>query len=316
MKQCFEERAATYLERGRLEVLQVNVGNLCNQECRHCHVGASPKGEKIMGGETIEAVIAFLSMNPGLTLDITGGAPELNPGFRRLVAGARSLVPELIVRSNLTVILEPGQENTISFLAANKAKIIASLPCYTEENVEEQRGTGVFEKSVEVLNMLNEAGYGRIDELQLDLVYNPGGPFLPGEYTELESAYKVQLKGDYGIVFNRLITITNAPIGRFARDLVASSGADRYMQLLVDNFNEETLPRIMCRHTVSVDYRGFLYDCDFNQAMGMVLPDVNGDPIHISTIRAADLDGRKITAGAHCFCCTAGVGSSCGGALV
>ena len=316
MKQCFEEKAATYLERGRLEVLQVNVGNLCNQECRHCHVGASPKGEKIMGQETVEAVLAFLENSPGLTLDVTGGAPELNPGFRRLVGGARPLVTELIIRSNLTVLLEPGQEDTISFLAANRVKIIASLPCYTKENVEAQRGTGVFEKSIEVLKMLNEVGYGRIDELQLDLVYNPGGPYLPGAQGELEAAYKEKLYRDHGIVIDRLITITNAPIGRFARNLEASKEADRYMRLLVDNFNEETLPRIMCRHTVSVDYRGFLYDCDFNQAMGMFLPDANGDPIHISTIRAADLDGRKITAGAHCFCCTAGVGSSCGGALI
>ena len=316
MKVSFAQKATRYLTRGPLETLQVNLGNLCNQECRHCHIGASPKGDKIMGEEAIETVLAFLWNNPGLTLDITGGAPELNPGFRRLAAGARPLVPELIVRSNLTVLLEPGQEDTISFLAANKVKIIASLPCYTEENVEAQRGTGVFEKSVEVLKMLNEAGYGRSDELRLDLVYNPEGPYLPGALGALEAAYKEQLYRDHGVVFDRLITITNAPIGRFALDLKASKGADRYMQLLVDNFNEETLPRIMCRHTVSVDYRGFLCDCDFNQAMGMVLLDANGDPIHISTIRAADLDGRKIAAGAHCFCCTAGVGSSCGGALV
>ena len=316
MKALFEDKAVNYLAREPLKVLQVNMGDLCNQECSHCHVGASPRGGKVMGADTVEAIIAFLRESPGLTLDITGGAPELNPVFRRLVTGARPHGVALMVRSNLTVLLDPAREDLVDFLVKNRVKIIASLPCYTEENVDTQRGRGVFEKSIAALRRLNRAGYGKHRELLLDLVYNPGGPFLPGRQSELETVYKEALRREHEIIFDHLITMTNAPIGRFARELEKEDSITRYIRLLIDNFNPGTLPHIMCRHTVSVDYRGLLYDCDFNQALGLSLRDEHNRPLHISGITAGDLAGLKITIGEHCFACTASDGSSCGGSLL
>lgn len=316
MKLAFEEKASGYLERCRLEILQVNLGDLCNQACLHCHVGASPRGEKMMDGETVEAVLTFLKENSGLTLDITGGAPELNENFRRLVEEARPLVGILMVRSNLTVVLEPGQEDLIDFFVTNRVRIVSSLPCYTRENVDAQRGDGVFEKSISVLRRLNQAGYGGLGELQLDLVYNPGGAFLSGEQKELEGNYKERLKENFGVTFDRLVTITNAPIGRFGERLKEEDKWEEYTRLLDLNFNSRTLPNIMCRSLVSVDWRGFLYDCDFNQALGLVLRDRFDRPLHISEVLADELEGMKIVTDSHCFSCTAGSGSSCSGALV
>ncbi len=316
MELTFEEKASGYLERCRLEILQVNLGNLCNQACLHCHVGASPRGEKVMDGETVGEVLTFLKENPGLTLDITGGSPELNENFRRLVEEARPLTGTLMVRSNLTVALEPGQEDLIDFFVAHRVKIVSSLPCYTRQNVDAQRGAGVFEKSISVLRRLNRAGYGDSKGLVLDLVYNPGGAFLPGEQKALEGDYKGQLKEDFGVTFDRLITITNAPIGRFGERLKQEDKWEEYTRLLDLNFNSRTLPNIMCRSLVSVDWRGFLHDCDFNQALGLVLRDRFNRPLHIASVLADDLEGRKIITDSHCFSCTAGSGSSCSGALL
>ncbi|HDL65302.1 MAG TPA: radical SAM/Cys-rich domain protein [Proteobacteria bacterium] len=311
----FEEKAAGYLERGELQIVQVNMGNLCNQDCLHCHVGGSPRGTRNMDFKTAETIISFLRNNPGLTLDITGGAPELNPNFRHLVMAAMPFAGSIMVRSNLTVMLEPGQEDLPGFLADHRVKIIASLPCYTKVNVDGQRGTGTFEKSIRVLRILNRSGYGRKNGLIIDLVYNPGGGFLPGEQKELEMAYKDKLKSDFGITFNNLLTITNAPIGRFGRQLKEENKLNDYLDLLDENFNRLTLPNIMCRSLISVDYRGVIYDCDFNQVLGLGLKDKEGHPIPISSISAKKLVGQKILTDTHCFSCTAGSGSSCGGAL-
>jgi radical SAM/Cys-rich protein len=311
----FEEKAAGYLERRGLEIVQVNLGNLCNQDCLHCHVGGSPRGTRNMDFKTVETIISFLRGNPGLTLDITGGAPELNPNFRHLVMASLPFVESIMVRSNLTVMLEPGQEDLPGFLADHRVKIIASLPCYTKVNVDGQRGTGTFEKSIRVLRLLNRSGYGQKNGLIIDLVYNPGGGFLPGGQEELENAYKEKLESDFGITFNNLLTITNAPIGRFGRQLKEENKLIDYLDLLDENFNRLTLPNIMCRLLISVDYRGFIYDCDFNQVLGLVLKDKEGHPIPISSISAENLVGQKILTDTHCFSCTAGSGSSCGGAL-
>lgn len=313
---AFRERAAGYLKRERLRILQVNLGNLCNQSCLHCHVDGSPAGSRNMSADTVEEVLAFLRAAGDLTLDITGGAPELNPNFRWLVRAARPLVGTVMVRSNLTVMLEPGQEDLVGFLADQGVKIVASLPCYTRANVDGQRGSGTFEKSIRVLKLLNRAGYGRREDLEIDLVYNPGGACLPGSQADLERDYRAELAGEHGVVFNRLITIANAPIGRFGRRLAEEGGLDRYLGLLEENFNPSTLPRLMCRTLLSVDYRGYLYDCDFNQARGLVLEDEDGRPLHISAVTADDLSGREILTGNHCFSCAAGAGSSCGGALL
>ncbi len=312
----FKEKADGYLERTSLEIVQVNIGNRCNQSCLHCHVNASPRGRRNMDWRTAAAVLDFLRAHPGLTLDITGGAPELNPNFRTIIRQAVETAGRILVRSNLTVMLEPGREDLIDFLAEHRVDIIASLPCYTEENVDGQRGEGVFEKSISVLGKLNRAGYGGAEELKLDLVYNPGGSVLPGEQTELERSYKKHLKKNFGVDFNNLLTITNAPIGRFKKRLEEENKLPRYVALLRRNFNPDTLPNIMCRNLISVDYKGFIYDCDFNRALGLKLTDDNNRPLHISSIRKEDLEGRAIMSDRHCFCCTAGGGSSCGGALL
>ena len=311
-----EKKSNGYLERTSLETVQINIGNLCNQSCLHCHVNASPRGRRNMDWRTAAAVGDFLRAHPGLILDITGGAPELNPNFRPMVRQAAGTAGRILVRSNLTVILTPGQEDLIDFLAGHRVNIIASLPCYTEENVDGQRGDGTFGKSVTVLNKLNRAGYGSCEDLKLDLVYNPGGGFLPGDQSELELAYKKHLKDNFGVIFNNLLTITNAPIGRFKKHLEEENKLPGYIDLLRQNFNPATLPNIMCRNLISVDYQGSIYDCDFNRALGLKLTDDNGRPFHISSVRREDLEGRPIMSDRHCFCCTASGGSSCGGALL
>ncbi len=291
--------------------LQVNVGKLCNQACHHCHVDAGPKRPEQMTAETADRVIALIDRTESLELvDLTGGAPELNANFRRLVAHARARGARVIDRCNLTVLLEPGQEDLVGFLAEQRVEVVASLPCYGRSNVDKQRGLGVFDKSIAGLQRLNEAGYGRGRGLKLDLVYNPGGPFLPPAAKGLEADYKARLEADFGIVFDELITITNMPISRFRHDLERSGRLEEYQQLLLDSFNPATVAGLMCRSLISVGWDGQLYDCDFNQMLGMPLPQTLADLDSFD-----DLAGRPILTGLHCFGCTAGAGSSCGGSL-
>jgi len=307
------------LARGRVVTLQVNVGKRCNQACHHCHVEAGPKRTEVMTAEVAERVLAVLAANPDVTtVDLTGGAPELNPSFRRIVREARRLGRRVIDRCNLTILFEPGQADLAEFLAAEQVAVVASLPCYTAANVERQRGSGVFDKSVRALCLLNGLGYGRPGSgLSLDLVYNPVGPFLPPPQPELEARYKTELDAAFGITFDRLLTITNMPIKRFA-DALAREGAERaYMSLLVSHFNAHTLDALMCRSLVSVGWDGRLYDCDFNQMLELPLADGRrGAPRTIWEIeRLGALDGLPIATGSHCYGCTAGAGSSCGGAI-
>lgn len=299
----------------RLSILQVNLGNLCNQQCKHCHVNASPKGKRIMSKKTMDDCLQFLSRGSDLILDITGGAPELNPNFEYFVASARPLVKEIIVRSNLTVIFERGQENLVAFLKQNKAHLVCSLPCYTEENVDRQRGNGIFKKSIKALKILNYAGYGREPELKIDLVHNPSGAFLPAPQEKLEKDYRDTLEKEHGVSFNNLLTITNAPINRFKEYLDANHEYNRYIDLLVNNFNEEVVKDIMCRTLLSVGWDGVLYDCDFNQAKGMAIKDENNRKLNIRDIVPDYLEGKDILFDDHCFSCTAGSGSSCQGVL-
>ena len=303
------------LARAPVTTLQVNVGQRCDLACHHCHVEAGPKRTEMMDERSADRVLALLERNPGVrTLDLTGGAPELNAQFRKLVSGARSLGREVLVRCNLTVLFEPGQEDTASFLAEQGVSVVASLPCYSKENVEKQRGKSVFDKSIEALRLLNELGYASPgSRLSLDLVYNPIGASLPPSQAELEEQYRKELNELFGLRFDRLATLTNMPIKRFAHALARDGEHDAYMGLLVNHFNAETVPSLMCRHTVSVGYDGQLYDCDFNQMLEMPM---GGRPRTIwEADDFADLEGDPIATAAHCFGCTAGAGSSCGGAL-
>ncbi len=295
--------------------LQVNVGSRCNQACHHCHVDASPTRAEMMTRETAERVLALLKASPGVrVLDITGGAPELNHQFRHLVVGARTLGRGVIDRCNLTVLFEPGQEDTPEFLASHRVRVVASLPCYTKENVEKQRGSNVFEKSIRALRWLNRLGYGDGNPgLVLDLVYNPLGAFLPPPQESLEARYREELGNQFGIRFNNLLTITNMPIKRFARDLARQNKREEYVSLLVNHLNPETVQGLMCRTLVSVGYDGQLYDCDFNQMLGMPLGGQRRTVWDINEL--ATLTGDHIATASHCLACTAGGGSSCGGAL-
>lgn len=304
------------LRRGRVTTLQLNVGARCDLACHHCHVEAGPKRTEAMSRRTAERVLALLAASPGVTLlDLTGGAPELNDCFRLLVEGARGLGRRVIDRCNLTVLFEPGQEDTPEFLAAHEVEVVASLPCYGAENVDAQRGRRVFERSIEALRRLNALGYGAEGSpLVLDLVYNPLGPTLPPPQKELEARYREELLARFGIRFRRLLTLTNMPIRRFAHALEREGRLEAYQALLVAHFNADTLPAVMCRSLVSVDWQGRLFDCDFNQMLELPL---GGG---VSTIWGLDhlgaLDGTPIATARHCFGCTAGAGSSCGGALV
>jgi len=301
--------------RGNLKILQVNVGDLCNQSCKHCHVNAGPQGRNIMKKETIDEILDFLRRSKDLMLDITGGAPEMNPNFEYFVSSARPLVKDLIVRTNLTVFFEPGKEGVPEFHKKNKVHIVCSLPCYSEENVDSQRGKGVFKKSIKALKILNGLGYGSDPNLKLDLVYNPGGAFLPAPQEDLEEAYREKLKAGEGIGFNSLMTIINAPIVRFKDQLEAEDQYEEYMELLADNFNENVAGNIMCRTLLNVGWDGTLYDCDFNQAVDMPLEDGKEKKLKIKDISPDDLIGRNVLFADHCFSCTAGSGSSCQGAL-
>lgn len=298
-----------------IEVLQINVGKVCNQTCGHCHVDAGPDRRESMTWETMEACLAAVEAARIPIVDITGGAPELNPSFRRLVDAARALGARVIDRCNLTILLAPGYQDLIEFLANRRVEIVASLPCYLAENVDRQRGAGVHEKSIEVIRRLNAVGYGvEGSGLELALVYNPGGASLPPPQDELEKAYRLELFKQYNITFNRLYTITNMPISRFLEDLLARGDYERYMEKLVSAFNPRSIGGLMCRSTLSVGWDGRLYDCDFNQMLELeVAP---GYPRTIGDFDALALDDRPIVTGRHCFGCAAGSGSSCQGAIV
>src|SRR5437588_12684385 len=304
------------LRRARTEILQVNVGKLCNLVCTHCHVNAGPKRKEIMTRETIDRIIDWLAKTEIPTVDLTGGAPEMIPDFRYFIERVKQLRPlrHVIDRCNLTILLEPGYEDLPQFLAKRKAEIIASMPCYSPENVNAQRGEGVFDGSIKALQLLNSLGYGVDVDLPLHLVYNPVGAFLPAPQAELEADYKRELKEHFGIVFNKLYTITNLPIGRFAAYLRHNNKLDEYMELLIEAFNPATIIGLMCRNTISVGWRGEVYDCDFNQQLGLQWK--NSAPIFLWDVDPHKIDNREITTGNHCFGCTAGAGSSCGGAIV
>lgn len=304
------------LHRGVLETLQVNLGYLCNQQCLHCHVNAGPHRSEVMDEATVDAVIAFIQHNPLRRLDLTGGAPELNPHFRRLVSAVREAGVEVIDRCNLTVLQEPGHEGLAEFLAAQQVEVVASLPCYLEENVNGQRGKGVFSGSLEGLRRLNALGYGDPGSgLVLNLMYNPTGPFLPPAQEVLETDYRRVLGERYGIRFNHLYTLVNMPIQRFGSTLVTKGRFNDYMQLLRDSFEEKNLAQVMCRSLISVDWQGRIYDCDFNQVLEMPLELGGQAPCHLGEIDASRLEGNPVVIADHCFGCTAGQGSSCGGAL-
>jgi radical SAM/Cys-rich protein len=304
------------ITRRALETLQVNLGYKCNQACLHCHVNASPDRKETMGRDTIDDVLRVLAARRIGTLDVTGGAPELNPHFRHLVREARSLGVRVIDRCNLTILNEPGFEDLAGFLASEGVEITASLPCYTKENVDRQRGDNVFESSILALQKLNALGYG-IDAtgLVLNLVYNPLGPSLPPAQERLEAAYKRELASHFGIVFNRLYTLANMPIKRFGSTLVTQGTFASYMRLLRSAYNPDNLDNVMCRTLVSVDYRGYLYDCDFNQMLGIPLASAGRPRRRLTDLLTEGVDGAPIEVADHCYGCTAGQGSSCGGAL-
>jgi radical SAM/Cys-rich protein len=306
------------LRRTRPEILQVNVGKLCNLTCTHCHVNAGPKRKEIMTRQTIDRIIDWLARAEIPIVDLTGGAPEMIPDFRYFIKRVKAFTPErhVIDRCNLTILLEPGYRDLPEFLATHKVEIIASMPCYSSENVNAQRGEGVFEGSIKALQLLNSVGYGKAVDLPLHLVYNPVGAFLPGPQAELEADYKRELKEHFGIVFDKLYTITNLPIARFASYLRHNNKVEEYMQLLIENFNPATIDGLMCRNTISVGWRGEVYDCDFNQQLGMQWQNPNGSGVFLWDIDPGMIDYREIMTGDHCFGCTAGAGSSCSGALV
>jgi len=306
------------LTRACVETLQINVGKLCNQACHHCHVDAGPKRSERMRRETASRLVALARNSPGLTtVDLTGGAPELNPSFAFLVEEMRALGLHVIVRCNLTVLFEPGMEWLPRFYRANQVELICSLPCYTAENVDKQRGSGVFARSIEALQTLNALGFGvPASPLGLALVYNPLGAFLPPPQAELETSYRTELRRLFGIEFSRLFTITNMPIKRFAEQLARNDETERYMSLLVNHFNPATVEGLMCRTMVSVGWQGRLYDCDFHQMMEIPLGGAHSVAADIDHVESLDeLRDSRIATAPHCFGCTAGAGSSCGGAL-
>lgn len=303
--------------RGHLAALQVNLGYRCNQTCLHCHVNAGPNRKEMMDDATLALIPEVLVARRITTLDLTGGAPELHPRFRDLVTQARRLGVGVIDRCNLTILSEPGQEDLADFLAVNRVEVVASLPCYSADNVDRQRGDGVFERSIAGLQQLNALGYGKPGSgLVLNLVYNPQGPSLPPEQGALETDYKRELLEHFGIVFNQLFAIANMPIQRFGSTLVSQGRFATYMQLLRDSFRARNLDQVMCRDLISVDWQGHLYDCDFNQQLGLGLGSQTGSARpHLRDLLAHDPAGAAISIADHCYGCTAGQGSSCGGAL-
>lgn len=303
------------IRRKALEFLQVNLGYRCNQQCLHCHVNAGPNRTEVMSRETLDQVLEYLITSGAHTLDLTGGAPELNPCFRDTVRFARERGIRVIDRCNLTILSEPGQEDLARFLADQGVEVVASLPCYLEDNVDGQRGKGVYQGSITGLRELNAVGYGQPDSgLVINLVYNPTGPYLPPSQADLEADYKRELSKRYGVKFNSLITITNMPIARFGSTLLSRGQFDDYMVLLRDSHQDANLASVMCRNLLSVDWRGYIYDCDFNQMLHLPAG-LEKHPLHISQLRRHTLEGAPIRVGEHCYGCTAGSGSSCGGAL-
>lgn len=310
-----------HITRAVLSTLQVNLGYLCNLSCTHCHVNAGPRRTELATRETIDCIVEYLQTHEIQVLDVTGGAPEMNPHFKFLVGAAKKLGVEVIDRCNLTILNEPGYEWLAEFLAENQVHVTASLPCYQEQNVSEQRGKGVFESSITGLQKLNTLGFGTSPDLKLDLVYNPNGTFLPPGQQALQASYKEALKNDHGVDFNELLTITNMPIKRFGSMLLSKGLYDTYMQLLRDNYSADNLDGVMCRSLISVDWQGYVYDCDFNQMLdwpmqlnnNMIASDKK--KVHLSEMLEIDLSGNSIAIGEHCYACTAGQGSSCGGAL-
>ncbi|MCF6337959.1 MAG: arsenosugar biosynthesis radical SAM protein ArsS [Gammaproteobacteria bacterium] len=304
------------LQRETVSTLQVNLGYLCNQQCLHCHVNAGPKRTEIMNADNIQNVIDYLDASNVKLLDLTGGAPELNPHFRKLVKAARARNVAVIDRCNLTILDEPGQEDLAEFLAEHGVQVTASLPCYQKENVDGQRGKGVFEKSITGLKKLNQLGYGQADNnLELNLVYNPTGPFLPPPQGALEADYKQKLFKEHGIVFTQLLTLANMPIQRFGSSLISTGKFHDYMALLQTAHKDENLQTVMCRSLISVDWQGYLYDCDFNQMLDLPMQLAAIKRPHLRDALNQDVSGASIVVRGHCYGCTAGQGSSCGGAL-
>jgi radical SAM/Cys-rich protein len=304
------------IQRRALATLQVNLGYRCNQSCNHCHVNAGPNRTEAMDADNVELVLAYLARSGAAALDLTGGAPELNPHFRSLVERASARGIRVIDRCNLTVLFEPGQEDTADFLAAHGVEITASLPCYLEENVDRQRGKGVFDTSIAALRRLTELGYGAPDgRLVLNLVYNPQGPVLPPPQASLEDDYRRMLGERWGVRFTRLYTLANMPIQRFGSTLVSKGGFNGYLQLLKQAHRDENLDAVMCRDLISVDWQGYVYDCDFNQMLGLPLRRSQRARSHLRDLLGEDLCGNPIVVRDHCYGCTAGQGSSCGGAL-
>lgn len=304
------------LRRRGLETLQVNVGYRCNQTCVHCHVNAGPTRTEQMSRPTVLDVLEFMRRSGVKTLDVTGGAPELNPHFRYLVSEARNARVHVIDRCNLTILEQPGQEDLAQFLSGHQVEVVASLPCYLERNVDAQRGRGVFEASIRALRLLNRFGYGEpASRLTLNLVYNPQGPVLPPAQEKLEQDYRTHLADEFGIRFNRLYVLTNMPIQRFGSTLISKGLFEQYMHLLKSAYEPANLEHVMCRTLLSVDWQGFAYDCDFNQMLGLALHWTHRPRTHIRQLLGADLNGHPIAVRDHCYGCTAGQGSSCGGAL-
>lgn len=302
------------IRRKQLETLQVNLGYKCNQRCLHCHVNAGPTRKEMMDGDNLKLILPVIKSRHIKTLDLTGGAPELHKGFRSLIMEAREASVHVIDRCNLTILFEPGQEDLAEFLAKNQVEVVASLPCYSLENVDKQRGEGTFDKSIAALQKLNSLGYGKPDSgLLLNLVYNPQGPLLPPNQQSLEAEYKRELKAHFGIEFNQLFTLANMPIKRFGSTLISKGLFQPYMKLLKDNYRHDNLEQLMCRSMVSVDWQGYLYDCDFNQQLSLSLG--GGERKHLRDLLNGDIKKQPITVADHCFGCTAGQGSSCGGAL-
>jgi radical SAM/Cys-rich protein len=314
----FERKIATLgykgLQSREIEILQINLGLQCNQRCNHCHLESSPQRREMMEWSTMERVLEAAREACCQLVDLTGGAPELNPHFRRFVKILSQEGHRVQVRTNLTVLLDHGMEEMPAFFREHQVQLVASLPCYLEENVRAQRGEGVYGKSIEAIKQLNALGYGREPTLPLNLVYNPGGPFLPPPQSVLEEDYRRELGRNFGITFTHLLTITNMPLGRFRMGLARENQERHYLNLLRESFNPNTVNGLMCCHQISVGWDGTLYDCDFNLALG--LPVNHGAPDHIQSFRPKDLKIRRVVTGEHCFACTAGSGSSCGGALV
>lgn len=319
LTKSFDTRVSTNEAQGltaarAISTIQVNIGLTCNLTCNHCHVNSSPNRKEQMEWTTMESILRVAEQSGAKTIDITGGAPEMNPHFKKFIRAIRSRNLSTIVRTNLTILLDPGYEDFIDFYKEQQVHLVASLPCYLEENVDRQRGEGVYHDSIEVIRKLNAVGYGIRQNMSLNLVFNPGGPVLPPNQTTLEEDYHRELREHFGIEFTHLHTITNVPIGRFKTDLRRDKQLDNYMDILRDAFNTDTIEPLMCRHQISVGWDGTVYDCDFNLALRMPLLDAKQQ--NINTLDTAALPSRRILTGDHCYACTAGCGSSCGGALV